>query len=431
MLEGLTLTQDIQRISQRVESLRSDVNDRISNMAGNINQLTEKIADLNVKISELQGGSVSKSDAVGLTDQRANALEELASLINTNSVEQPDGTITVYCGGDFLVFAGVSRKVEVVLEGDSGFSTAQIQLADTKNILENTSGELRGLLDSRDTVLNGFLDEFNDFSKTLAYEFNKIYSSGQGLSGYDTLTSAYAVDDSSKALNSSEAGLAFTPKNGSFEVLVRNTKTGLTTSTNVQVNLSGLGHQTTLEDLKTALNGINGIEAEILIGGQLKIKSKSTDSEFSFADDTSGVLAALGVNVFFTGISGRDIGISEYVKNNPALFAASSGGLGEDTKNAEILAQFLDYPIESHNGETLEVMYNSMMASVAQGSSVAKSAADGAKAFQQSLRGEKMAISGVNLDEEAVRMITYQRTYQASAKFISTVSELLQILVSI
>jgi flagellar hook-associated protein 1 FlgK len=39
-----------------------------------------------------------------------------------------------------------------------------------------------------------------------------------------------------------------------------------------------------------------------------------------------------------------------------------------------------------------------------------------------------MAISGVNIDEEAVKMLEYQRTYQASAKVISTVNELLETL---
>ncbi len=42
-----------------------------------------------------------------------------------------------------------------------------------------------------------------------------------------------------------------------------------------------------------------------------------------------------------------------------------------------------------------------------------------------------MAISGVKLDEEAVRMIMYQRSYQASSKYIATLSELFDLLVSL
>ena len=72
-----------------------------------------------------------------------------------------------------------------------------------------------------------------------------------------------------------------------------------------------------------------------------------------------------------------------------------------------------------------------MVAGVAQGSAVAQSQASGAQAFESSLSSQQTAISGVNLDEEAVNMITYQRSFQATAKYISTVSDLLDILVQI
>ncbi len=44
---------------------------------------------------------------------------------------------------------------------------------------------------------------------------------------------------------------------------------------------------------------------------------------------------------------------------------------------------------------------------------------------------EKQAVSGVSLDEEAVKLITLQRIYQASARFIQSVSEMLDVLMNI
>jgi flagellar hook-associated protein 1 len=429
MLQGKTLTQNISLMSDRVQELRSNINDRVRNMSVSINQLTESISDLNIKIAQMQGGDTSKSDAVGLTDQRANSLEALSKLIGISSIEQTDGTVTVYCGGDYLVFGGTYRQVETVLNNDNGVSSIEIQIKDSSSKLDSSSGELYGLYYARDNVLTGYLDQLDNFARTLAFEFNKVYSSGQGLSGYSTLTSVYNVDDKTKPLD--EAGLTYTPQNGMFQVLVRNTKTGLVKSTDVRVDLNGMGHETTLEDLTAALNGINGIQAEILVGGQLKISSTSSDNEFAFSGDTSGALAALGLNVFFTGTSAASLGVSEVVQADATKFAASRGGIGADTDNAEIMAQFLTYPLQSQNGQTLNVLYNNMMADVAQGSAMATTIADGADAFEATLRGQKMSISGVNLDEEAINMITYQRSYQASAKFIATVTGLLELLVTI
>jgi flagellar hook-associated protein 1 len=429
VLQGETLTQNITQLSGQVEGLRSDVNDQIRNMAGAINNLTTQIARLNVKIAEMQGGTTSKSDAVGLTDQRESALESLAKLINVQCIEQPNGSITVYSGQTYLVSEGDARPVDVQLVGNQGLAAAEIHIVDNNEKITPTSGELKGLIDSRDAVLGGFEDQLNDFAQTLAFEFNKIYSSGQGLNGYSTLTSENGVDDSTKALNN--CGLTYTPENGAFTVLVRNKKTGLTTPTNIQVDLNGLGHETTLADLNDALNKVNGVHSQILTGGKLQIDSTSTDNEIAFSNDTSGVLAALGLNTFFTGTSANDMGVSAAVVADPGKFAASQGGIAADTDNAKIMAGFVSLPIASHNDENIGVVYERMVADVAQGSAVAQTNSDGAAAFESSLRSQQTAISGVNLDEEAVNMITYQRSFQASAKFIATVSGLLDILVQI
>jgi flagellar hook-associated protein 1 FlgK len=429
VLNGQALTQNITQMSQQVDGLRSDANDQIRNMAGDINNLTEQISQLNAKIATLQGSTNSTSDAVGLTDQREEALESLAKLINIQSVEQPNGSVTVYCGNTYLVSGDTSRPVDVVSVSDKGFSSAEIHIADNDEKLDPTSGELKGLIDSRDKVLGGFQDQLNDFAQTLAFEFNKIYSSGQGLNGYSTLTSTNGVDDAAKALN--DAGLPFTPQNGSFQVLVTNN--GVTNPTTIQIDLNGLGHETTLEDLNNALNNVNGIQSQILTGGKLKIDSTSSDNEIAFADDTSGVLAALGLNVFFTGTSANNIGVSAAVTADPGKFAASQGGFGADadTDNAAIMAKFVGQPLDSHNGESIGAIYDGIVANVAQGSAAAQTSANGAQAFESSLRSQQTAISGVNLDDEAVNMITYQRSFQASAKYIATISDLLNTLVQL
>jgi flagellar hook-associated protein 1 FlgK len=427
--QGVALTQNINSTAGRVETLRKDLNDQVFTISDNINSLVEDIRSLNVKISITTGGSVSQSDAVGLNDQRNNDLESLAQLINIQTVEQPDGTISVYSGGNYLVAEGSSRKVGVVLDSDRGLAVANIHLLETDSGLDTSSGQLHGILDSRDNVLGGFLDQLNSFAGTLAYEFNKVYSGGQGLKGFTSLTGDFAVDDAAKPLN--DTGLKFTPQNGAFQVLVRNKQTGLTETTNVNVNLNVPGHETTLNDIVLQLNAISGVHAEITIDKRLKISQASEDDEISFANDTSGTLAALGLNTFFSGSTADDLGVNSMVQKDPTLFAASSGGIAQDTDNAKTLAAFIDQPLDSSNGASLSVIYDQMIGNVSQAASQAQAAASGADTYEATLRGQKSSISGVNLDEETVNMIQYQRTYQASAKFIATLAELLDTLVNI
>ena len=429
VLQGETLTSDIQRMAGRVVEIRKDLNERVESMAADINRLTEEISTLNVRIAEVEGGNVSNSDAVGLRDQRLVALEELATLIDIRVTEQQSGGVAVYSGGDYLVFEGTAREVELTRSSDRGLAVADILVSETASPLNPSSGQLQGLIYSRDEVLGSYLDDLNDLAATLTYEFNKLYSGSQGLKGYEELTSTFYVDDVDLPLD--RAGLNFTPSNGSFQVLVNDIETGLTQTSEIIVDLNGQGHDMTLDDLAAAFNEIDGVSAEITSVRGLKISCTGANQQIAFADDTSGVLASLGLNTFFTGTNALDIGINSDVEADPTLFAASSGGIGADTDAAIELANFIDRPLDSEDGATLSFLYDRMVSEATQGSTVAKAVAEGARVFEVSLRGQKTAASGVNLDEEAVNMLSYQRAYQASSRLISALNELLEILVNI
>jgi flagellar hook-associated protein 1 FlgK len=429
VLKGSALTQDINRLASRVLQVRNDLNDRVYDIADRINRLVEEIRVLNIRIAETEGGDVSASDAVGLRDRRLAALEELAELTDIRVEEQQSGGVTVYSGSDYLVFEGMSKQVEVVLGSKEGMPAAEIYISDTDNRLESSGGDLHGILVARDEILAGFLDGLDDFVDALAFEFNRIYSGGQGLHGYGELRSEFAVDATDVPLDA--AGLHFNPENGSLQVLVYNKETGLTQTTDVFIDLNGLGHDTTLADLAAVLDSVDGISARITSDGHLSLASDSSDLEFTFANDTSGVLAALGLNTFFSGSSALDLGIHQAVRDDPARFAASRGGMGVDTENAVTLADFLSRPLESENGASLSVLYDRLIADTFQGSTITRSLAEGTRVFEQTLRGQKLSTSGVSLDEEAIRLIAHQRSYQASARYIKVLEQLFDVLLNI
>ncbi|MDA7951955.1 MAG: flagellar hook-associated protein FlgK [Pirellulaceae bacterium] len=429
ILQGETLADDIKRLDQQVRNVRENVNNQIESTAGSINSLLKKIADLNVKIVTAEGGSSLSSDAVGLRDQRLTALNELAQLIDINAIEQPDGSMSVFSEGDYLAFAGVYREVETELGDDRGLSTYSIRIKDTKAPLSTTSGELAGLINSRDEILGGFLDQLDEFAKSLAYEFNKVFSSGQGITGYSNLTSEFSVSDTTASL--ANAGLTFEPINGSFQVLVRNTQTGITETTDIFVPINGADDDLSLDDLAAALDAVDGISAQVDPDRRLQLNADSQNLEFSFAKDTSGVLASLGLNTFFSGDSSNTIGINQRIKDDPSKFAASQQGIGADTKNAEILATFLEYTLDEKGGTTLSQIYEELTGETTQAASVARSVAEGFRVFHNTLEGQKLAVSGVNLDEETVNMLSFQKVYQANARYIQTINELLEVLVTL
>ncbi len=433
ILQGGILTSDVNRLYNRVSEMRSDLNDQVIDMADDINRLTGEIRMLNVRIANVEGGNVSASDAVGLRDQRLQAMEELSELIDVRIKEQASGGVAVYTGGDFLVFEGVRRPVEVLLEGVQGMAIASIQLAETDSPITASSGKLAGLLAARDTTMGGFLTQLDDFAETLVFEFNKLYSQGQGINWFDDSTSEFPVDTNNLALN--VAGLEFTPVTGSFNVLTRNTVTGQTQRTTIHVNLDGIGMDTTLATLAADIDAVAGVSASVTTSGYLTISAASSNEEFTFDGDTSGVLASLGLNTFFTGSTARNLGVNSQLQDDPSKFAASrdsgTGPYVNNEKNALVLAGFLLRPLESNNNESLAVLYDRLTGGTTQASSIARAVAEGARVFEETLRGQKMATSGVSIDEEIMRMIAFQRSFQASAKYIATLNDLLGLLVTL
>ncbi|HRX78475.1 MAG TPA: flagellar hook-associated protein FlgK, partial [Pirellulaceae bacterium] len=308
VLQGATLADDIRRIDSRIFDIRRNINDEIVSAAADINRLLSQIAELNINIVQTEGGSTSGSDAVGLRDQREVALAELAEIVKIRVVEQPTGSVSVFAGGDFLVFEGVFRKASVEYTSDRGLASATVNLAATDAPLAASTGSLAGHYAARDEILGGFLEDLDELASTLAFEFNKIYTSGQGLTGLKQAESEYSVSSETVALD--QAGLPFTPINGSFEVKVFNTRTGLTETTDVLVQLNGLKGDTTLESLAATLNAIEGLDVNVTAERKLKIAADSPILEFGFGSDTSHLLASLGINTFFTGNSSRNIDVS-------------------------------------------------------------------------------------------------------------------------
>jgi flagellar hook-associated protein 1 FlgK len=428
-LEGKTLASDLNRLNGRVTSLAIATDQSISDAASDINRLIGDIAKFNQQIVTAEAGDVTASDAVGLRDQRLRAMKELAEFINIQSFEQESGAMTVLAGGEYLVVDSRYREVAAITTTTEGIPSTEIRIKDTDSALRISSGRVSGMIESRDKILGGFLTQLNEFSRTLAFEFNRVFSSGQGLVGHQRLTSHDSVNSTSTAID--QSGLSFSPNNGSFKIQTRNLQTGVTKTTEIPIRLYGQTDDTTLDSLAASINAIDGLSAQVTAQRRLEITSDSANIDFSFAEDSSGILAALGINTFFTGDSAASIAVNATISSDPRKFNASLGGIGVDARNAELLGAFANRALESAEGSSISGLYDRLAAGVTQSSAVAKSVAEGFRVFQKTLEGQHFAISGVNLDEETVKMMAFQRMFQASARYIATLNELLGMLVEL
>jgi len=179
------------------------------------------------------------------------------------------------------------------------------------------------------------------------------------------------------------------------------------------------------------VDGVVNLSSSIDAAVTLKIQTDSSNLEVSFSQDTSGVLAALGINTYFSGNNALDIDVRSGLITNPSLLAAAKNGSAGDNQTALAIAQLEVTGVGSLGGATLKSTYESMVNGVAVEASNARNTAVGARTVRETLETQREALSGVSLDEEALNLMKFQRAYQGAARLISTVNEMMDTLMAI
>lgn len=428
--QGTQLANSIVALRGRVDDLRSAQTTKINDLTTEANQLIDTIRQLNPQISQLEGAGMNLSDAGGLRSQRYQALQRLSEIVPIQMNEHDNGSVDVFLGSNYLVLGDQVNHLEQTVSVDRGIQVTGVQVENTHTPLSGTAGELNGVINGRDQILGGFVDTLNTFTSNFISEFNRIHSQGSGLEGFRDVTGTYAVSDVNQPLNS--AGLAFPPQHGSFEVRVKNLQTGLITTQTINIDLDGIdpANDTSLDDLKTSLNGVGNISATITADRKLKLTA-ADGYEMSFANDTSNVLAGLGLNTFFSGTDSSNIAVNSVVSGNPNLFATGRGGGPADGSNALELSQFFDRTRSSLGNLSLNDFYLNAVSNVAQESASEQAIADGFATYRDSLSSQRAQYTGVSLDEEAINIMQLQRAYQSTARMITTADELFNVLLNI
>jgi flagellar hook-associated protein 1 len=420
---GQNVADWFRNLRGQLSSLQNDADSRLTALASDADGLAQKVADLNGQITIAEGGTGGTAN--GLRDQRDAVLKQLSQLVDIKTVPDQNGrVVNVYVGSEPLVIGTQNRGVGIKTETVDDKIVTKVIFKANNGTMQITSGQLGGLQASRQEIADT-IDKVDTLAGNLIFELNKLHGSGQGLSGFNSAQATNSVDDATVALTDPTSGLKSTPSNGSFVVHVKNKLTGMTTSTLVKVDLDGLnGDDTTLDSLTTDLDAIANINASNA-GGKLKISADSNDVEVSFSQDSSGVLAALGVNNFYQGTSALDINVNSAIASNPALLAASKNGEPADNQTALAIADLESSPLVGLNGASLKDAYETTVNTIATTAAGAKNDAQATQVVVDTLSAQRESLSGVSLDEEAVNLMKQQRAFQGAARLITAVNEMM------
>ncbi len=135
---------------------------------------------------------------------------------------------------------------------------------------------------------------------------------------------------------------------------------------------------------------------------------------------------------FFTGTDAASISVSRTLKDDPSLIQAAGtpGAVGDNTV-ALALARLADTSLAGLGNQPFGSAYGRTVASLGNGLADANNQLADHEAVKALLLKQRDSVSGVSLDEEMADLIRFQKAYQASARIVSAVDQMLDVVVNL
>ena len=345
--------------------------------------------------------------------------------------------------------------------------STQIFSDGTDNRDRIVGGSLAGLLEFRDYRIGEYRDRLKALTQSLAWEVNRIHSQGAGLTPMTSALGTYAVGRETAALGRPESLFAWSDRLQTGNVTFAIFKPDGSPATpypglsvlfppDPAAGFPGGNFDPAIHNLNHVVAAINAASFKdefgadqqpfiaTIVDGKLQISMAAGYEDYSFAvtDDTSGLLAALGINTFFAGDSPATFGIRPDLSTNLNLINAGQVNVpGQinlgDNQIAKQLAELANKAVEigttwnKKTSQSISSYYSTLVAKVGADTTSVKftAASETAMALDLYVRSEE--ISGVSLDEEMSSLIKFQASYKAAAKLITTADEMIQTLLSL
>ena len=152
----------------------------------------------------------------------------------------------------------------------------------------------------------------------------------------------------------------------------------------------------------------------------------------AFVDtDTSGVLAAAGINAFFSGSNASNIAVCSDISASPGRIATALREDMTDNNNALRMAALRNQAVSDLDSLTPAEYYRRLITDIGQQVSVKQSLQKNVEVMVQNLTNQQNEVSGVNINDEAARMLIFEQMFKAMAKYLSTLQSSLSTIMEI
>jgi flagellar hook-associated protein 1 len=446
---SLIMSEQFKSLVPDLNQIQIDITNSVTVGVERINQITAEIAQINVKIV---GMETNNNEANDLRDNRNALVSKLNEYLDIKTFEQSNHSLSIIAARGCTLVQG-NNNYELSMDGDRvKWQDSGGSYIDITNYI--TNGKLGACLELRDEIIAKYKLDLNEMAREFIWSVNQQHSQGVGLKLFESGSTITGDYQTSTDLGELEYGseIQFIPN--AFNLWIEDrTDPANPTIDHFSVDLSSLNSSSSLSDLATAINnqitgaGLTGITVDG--SGSALSFTAGNNYAFGFSDDNSNILAALGINTFFTGTGAGSIGLNAMLNDKDYIAAAQIDTDGSyasgDNTNALAMTDLQYTPmdisqwtcdringnIEGSVSTTIEDYYHAMVGSIGIVSSSISRNAEFSEMMVNELNTLRDSISAVSLDEEMTNLIKYQHAYQAAAKLITISDEMLDTLISV
>lgn len=437
-----------QVLQGELNTYQTSLNQEVRKQVNQINDLVTKIREMNKQIQKFEATGESAND---YRDKRNDYLDDLAQIINFEVNEEKDGTITIYSEGSYLLDTAnqyyltteyespTSRLLKPVWESGGDYFLYDNLSFSSSN--ETDVGSLRGMLVAR----GNYAAKYTDMPVKPKEEDYQNAGGGLDKKAYISAMNQYA-DDIEEYNNSVGASVVMKVQ-AQLDTLIHGIVTMVNDAfcPNKELTLADGSTITVLDEEKAYIGDdeYDTMGTEVFTRRNCERYTKTKVKVIS-EDGTED-----SIDVYQYNEEDPEDVYSLYtigqLEVNPVLLKDSSTlpvkyNKTSDKANAYarddllVIANSFHNKIGSLNPGSLSTynvfdFYDNMVTELSTQGSVWNGIVENQQLTVATADDERQNVMGVSSDEELSELIKFQRCYDASSRYITTVSEMLEYLI--
>lgn len=282
---------EAERLSIEIRGQRLEVDAKINSTLQRSNEILNELFELNANVQNL---SSAGGDTSGAANRQSELLDELADYLDIRADTQADGRVVVRTGDGVLLLDNFPVDLQYQPAGTGAYSItygriyAQPPKGGAAQELDGhvVSGELRALLDLRDTDLPQIAEELSELTSGVADALNRAHTNASTYPAPNSLVGRNTGMDTDDLHNfTGQTTIAVTANDGT---LVRRVDVDFTAETLSVDGGAAVGIGNTVGTFASALSGaLVGVGTVGFSNGVFSIAASSANNGIATLQDTT------------------------------------------------------------------------------------------------------------------------------------------------